>query len=69
VANPRILVTSAAGHTGTPTVLQLLEKELPVRALVRKIDARSEALRAAGAEIAVGSMTDLTSPASVRVAS
>jgi NAD(P)H dehydrogenase (quinone) len=37
----------------------LLERGLPVRALVRRIDARSETLRAAGAVIAVGSMTDL----------
>jgi NAD(P)H dehydrogenase (quinone) len=59
MAKPRILVTAAAGHTGAPTVLHLLERGLPVRALVRRIDARSETLRAAGAEIAVGSMTDL----------
>jgi len=59
VAKPRILVTAAAGHTGTPTVLQLLERGFPVRALVRRVDARSEALRAAGAEIALGTLTDL----------
>ena len=33
---PIILVTSATGRTGIPTVLQLLEKGFPVRAFVRK---------------------------------
>lgn len=56
---PRILVTAAAGHTGTPTALQLLELGFPVRCLVRRSDARSERLRAAGAEIVVGSLTDI----------
>jgi NAD(P)H dehydrogenase (quinone) len=58
MAKPRILVTGAAGKTGTPTVLQLLEKGFPVRALVRKRDDRSGALERAGAEIAVGSLED-----------
>ncbi len=51
---PRILVTSAAGKTGIPTVLQLLEKGYPVRALVRRDDYRSKLLKDAGAEIFVG---------------
>ncbi|WP_242336644.1 MULTISPECIES: NmrA family NAD(P)-binding protein [unclassified Anaeromyxobacter] len=55
---PRILVTAAAGHTGTPTALQLLERGYPVRCLVRRVDARSERLRDAGAEVVVGSLTD-----------
>ena len=55
---PRILVTSAAGHIGRPTVLQLREKGFPVRAFVRRRDARSVALEAAGAEIFVGDIHD-----------
>ena len=56
---PRILVTSAAGHTGTPLVRQLLAAGHPVRAFVRREDERSEALRQAGAEIIVGDLFDL----------
>ncbi len=56
---PRILVTSAAGHTGSVVVTQLLEKGFPVRAFVRRHDARSERLRKAGAEIFVGDLNDM----------
>ena len=56
---PRILVTSAAGRTGSATVLQLLEKGFPVRAFVRREDERSDRLREAGAEIFVGDLFDL----------
>ena len=58
---PRILVTAAAGKTGMATALQFLELGFPVRAMVHRRDARSERLRAAGAEIIVGSLEDLTS--------
>ena len=51
---PKILVTSAAGKTGLPTALQLLERGYPVRALVRRDDLRSRLLKDAGAEIFVG---------------
>ncbi len=54
----KILVTAAAGHTGSATVLQLLEMGFPVRAFVRRKDARSVALARAGAEIFVGDMFD-----------
>jgi nucleoside-diphosphate-sugar epimerase len=50
----RILVTSAAGTTGIPTTLGLLEKGFPVRAFVRRRDARSQRLHDAGAELFVG---------------
>ncbi len=53
-SRPKILVTSAAGKTGLPTALQLLEKGYPVRAFVRRTDHRSQALERAGAEIFVG---------------
>ena len=65
MTKPRILVTSAAGNTGLQTAKQLLEKGFPVRALVRRLDARSDSLQALGAEIQVGNLHDL---ADVRLA-
>ena len=56
---PRILVTSASGHTGSIVVKQLLQKGYPVRAFVRRQDVRSERLRKAGAEIYVGDLYDV----------
>ena len=60
-----ILVTGAAGQLGavgrTVTGL-LLDRGLPVRAMVRRDDDRAAALRAAGAEVVVG---DLLEPADV----
>lgn len=58
MTKPRILVTSAAGRTGSAAVLQLLAKGYPVRAFVRRRDARSAALEKAGAEIYVGNLFD-----------
>ena len=55
-----ILVTGAAGSNGGVgrTVVELLrQRDLPVRALVRRDDARAEALRATGAEVVVGDLT------------
>jgi uncharacterized protein YbjT (DUF2867 family) len=64
-ANGSILVTGAAGQLGavgrTVTGL-LLDRGLPVRAMVRREDDRAAALRAAGAEVVVG---DLLEPADV----
>src|SRR5258705_2120569 len=63
--NEPILITGAAGQVGavgrTVTGL-LLDRGLPVRALVRREDERAAALRAAGAEVVVG---DLLEPADV----
>src|SRR5207237_4503463 len=60
-----ILVTGAAGKLGavgrTVTGL-LLERGLPVRAMVRREDERAATLRAAGADVVVG---DLLEPADV----
>ncbi len=56
---PKILVTSAAGKTGMSAALQLLEKNYPVRAMVRRKDARSQILHKAGAEIVVGDLHDI----------
>ena len=57
---PTILVTSAAGNTGIPTTLQLLDKGFPVRAFVRSDDHRAKRLRDAGAEIFVGDQYSIT---------
>ncbi len=54
MSQPRILVTSAAGNTGIPATLQLLEHGFPVRAFVRRYDDRAKRLEDAGAEIFVG---------------
>jgi uncharacterized protein YbjT (DUF2867 family) len=57
-----ILVTGAAGgaqgSTGRRITALLLDKGIPVRAFVRKLDARSDALRELGAEIAQGDLLD-----------
>lgn len=57
--NPTILVAGATGHTGRKTVEILLEKKLPVRALVRAEDDRAMQLRKAGAEVVVGDFFSL----------
>jgi NAD(P)H dehydrogenase (quinone) len=63
--NGAILVTGAAGQLGavgrTVTGL-LLDRGLPVRAMVRREDDRATGLRTAGAEVVVG---DLLEPADV----
>jgi uncharacterized protein YbjT (DUF2867 family) len=59
--NGLILVTGAAGQHGavgrTVTGL-LLDRELPVRAMVRREDDRAAALRASGAEVVVGNLLE-----------
>ena len=62
-----ILVAGAAGgaqgSTGRQVASLLLEQDIPVRALVHKLDSRSEDLRKQGAEVVEG---DLLNPASVQ---
>jgi uncharacterized protein YbjT (DUF2867 family) len=65
VDNDPILITGAAGGVGGVgrTVVSLLrERDLPVRAMVHREDDRASALRALGAEVVVG---DLTQPSDV----
>jgi uncharacterized protein YbjT (DUF2867 family) len=61
--NGAILVTGAAGQLGgvgrTVTGL-LLDRGLPVRAMVRREDDRAAALRAAGAEVVLGDLLEPT---------
>ncbi|BEU25709.1 NmrA family NAD(P)-binding protein [Paraburkholderia sp. 22B1P] len=56
-----VLVTGATGDTGRYTVECLLEKKIPVRALVHREDNRSARLLALGAEVVVGDLLDLDS--------
>lgn len=58
VNKPRILVLTAAGKTGLPLALRLLDEGFPVTAFVRREDARSARLWAKGADLVVGSITD-----------
>ena len=56
--NPTILVTGATGKTGGAVVDLLLDRGYPVRAVVRREDARSAALRARGAETSIVDVFD-----------
>jgi NAD(P)H dehydrogenase (quinone) len=56
-----ILVTGAAGRVGAVgrTIVKLLRRRgLQVRALVRREDERADALRATGADVVVGDLTN-----------
>src|SRR6516225_4978101 len=57
-----ILVTGAAGGVGSTAhtaIAILLEQGRRVRAMVRKLDARADALRDTGAEVVVADMLDI----------
>jgi len=56
-----ILVTGATGATGRATVHELRSRGLKVRALVHKIDSRSEHLSKLGAEVVEGDLLDFLS--------
>src|SRR5499426_1654526 len=58
MSRPKILVTGATGRTGAVVVSELLKAGYPVRAMVRRDDARAAALRANAVEIAVADITD-----------
>ncbi len=54
-----VLITGATGDTGRAAVKASIALGLRVRALVRRHDARSEALAAQGAEVVVGDLLDI----------
>ena len=58
MVKPRIIVTGATGKTGSVVASELLKAGYPVRAMVRREDARSARLKAQGAEIAAADMSD-----------
>ena len=58
LAKKRILITGATGKTGGYAIKTLLEWKVPVRALVHRMDARSERLAADGVEIVQGDLSD-----------
>jgi len=60
----KVLITGATGNTGGYAIKYLLKQQVPVRALVHKIDKRSDALAAMGVEIVVGDLLDLESVSS-----
>src|SRR6516162_4599912 len=63
-AAPPILVTGAAGRvggTGRHVATELVSRGLPVRAMVRRFDERSEYLRRKGIEVVIGDFADYTS--------
>jgi len=56
--NPKILITGATGATGGSAILELLQRNIGVRALVHKIDERSDKLGTQGVEIVQGDLSD-----------
>ena len=61
MTKPTILVTGATGKTGAAVVEQLVARDFPVRALVRRHDERSERLASLGAEVIAGDLLDIES--------
>ena len=54
----KVLITGATGATGGNAIEKLLELKVPVRALVHKVDERSEKLSSQGVEIVRGDLSD-----------
>lgn len=52
----KVLITGATGDTGRAAVRESIALGLQVRAMVRKLDARSDQLAAQGAEVVVGDL-------------
>jgi NAD(P)H dehydrogenase (quinone) len=59
--NNKVLITGAAGATGRNAVQALIASGIVVRAMVHKIDERSESLSRIGAEIVEGDLLDFES--------
>lgn len=57
----KVLITGATGATGQSAVRHLLERNIPVRAMVHKIDERSSALQKLGVEVVQGDLNDFDS--------
>ncbi|MDN3548854.1 NmrA family NAD(P)-binding protein [Mucilaginibacter aquaedulcis] len=57
----KVLVTGGTGPSGSNAIKSLLELQIPVRAMVRKLDDRSAALSAQGVEVVIGDMNDFNS--------
>jgi uncharacterized protein YbjT (DUF2867 family) len=55
----KILITGATGDTGRAAVRESIALGLDVRAMVHTIDARSDALKALGAEVVVGDLLQI----------
>lgn len=55
----KILITGATGDTGRAAVRESIALGLDVRAMVHSIDARSDALKALGAEVVVGDLLQI----------
>lgn len=56
-----ILITGATGATGRAAINKLLELQVPVRAMVHRIDDRSEELSAQGVDVVEGDLSDFDS--------
>jgi uncharacterized protein YbjT (DUF2867 family) len=61
----KVLITGATGVTGRHTIGHLLKMNIPVRALVHRLDERSEALEVQGAEVVEGNLSDFNRIAEV----
>jgi uncharacterized protein YbjT (DUF2867 family) len=58
MAVQKVFVSGATGKTGQAVVAELASRQVPVRAQVHRIDPRSQALAAAGAEVVVADLFD-----------
>lgn len=55
---PRVLVTTAAGRTGSIAALDLVRRGHPVRGMVHRDDHRAQTLRDNGVEVIIGDLFD-----------
>lgn len=55
----KVLITGATGDTGRAAVRESIALGLDVRAMVHKLDERSDALKALGAEVVVGDLLQI----------
>ncbi|RDK02632.1 NmrA family NAD(P)-binding protein [Paraburkholderia lacunae] len=57
----KVLITGATGDTGRAAFRKAIALGLNVRAMVRKLDERSAAIAAQGAEVVIGDLSDVNS--------